>query len=152
MAEYFEAVAGLCGDAKLSANWVTADLLGLLNKQDLSIDQSPISPESLGMLISRIKDNTISGKIAKTVFEALSEGETDVDTIIESRGLKQVTDTGAIEALVDDVIAANPDQVAQYRGGKEAVFGFFVGQAMKLSKGKANPAQLNELLRKKLSA
>lgn len=152
MAEYFEAVAELCGDAKLSANWVSADLLGLLNKQDLSISESPISPEALGTLISRIKDDTISGKIAKTVFEALSEGETDVDAIIESRGLKQVTDTGAIEKLVDDVIAANPDQVAQYRGGKEAVFGFFVGQAMKLSKGKANPAQLNELLRKKLSA
>ncbi|MEX2332691.1 MAG: Asp-tRNA(Asn)/Glu-tRNA(Gln) amidotransferase subunit GatB [Pseudohongiella sp.] len=152
MAEYFEAVVKLCGDAKLSANWVTADLLGMLNKQDLDISQSPVSPESLGTLISRIKDNTISGKIAKTVFEALSAGETGVDAIIEARGLKQVTDTGAIEKLVDDVIAANPDQVAQYRGGKEAVFGFFVGQAMKLSKGKANPAQLNELLRKKLNA
>ncbi|HDZ07620.1 Asp-tRNA(Asn)/Glu-tRNA(Gln) amidotransferase subunit GatB [Pseudohongiella sp.] len=152
MAEYFEAVVELCGDAKLSANWVSADLLGLLNKQDLTISESPISPQALGILISRIKDNTISGKIAKTVFEALSEGEADVDAIIEARGLKQVTDTGAIEKLVEDVIAANPDQVAQYRGGKEAVFGFFVGQAMKLSKGKANPAQLNELLRKKLSA
>jgi aspartyl-tRNA(Asn)/glutamyl-tRNA(Gln) amidotransferase subunit B len=152
MAEYFEAVVELCGDAKLSANWVTADLLGLLNKHDLDIKQSPVNPESLGRLISRIKDNTISGKIAKTVFEALSEGKNDVDAIIESRGLKQVTDTGAIEKLVDDVIAANPDQVEQYRGGKEAVFGFFVGQAMKLSKGKANPAQLNELLRRKLSA
>lgn len=152
MAEYFEAVVKLCGDAKLSANWVTVDLLGLLNKQDTDITASPISPQALGTMITRIKDNTISGKLAKTVFEALSEGETDVDAIIESRGLKQVTDTGAIEQLVDDVIAANPDQVAQYRGGKEAVFGFFVGQAMKLSKGKANPAQLNELLRKKLSA
>lgn len=152
MAEYFEAVADLCGDAKLSANWVSADLLGLLNKQDLTISESPVSPQALGTLISRIKDNTISGKIAKTVFEALSEGEADVDAIIESRGLKQVTDTGAIETLVDEVIAGNPDQVAQYRGGKEAVFGFFVGQAMKLSKGKANPAQLNELLRKKLGA
>jgi aspartyl-tRNA(Asn)/glutamyl-tRNA(Gln) amidotransferase subunit B len=152
MAEYFETVVDLCGDAKLSANWVSADLLGLLNRLDLTFSQSPVSPTALGTLISRIKDNTISGKIAKTVFEALSEGETDVDAVIESRGLKQVTDTGAIETLVDEVIAANPDQVAQYRGGKEAVFGFFVGQAMKLSKGKANPAQLNELLRKKLSA
>ncbi|MEC8859807.1 MAG: Asp-tRNA(Asn)/Glu-tRNA(Gln) amidotransferase subunit GatB [Pseudomonadota bacterium] len=151
MADYFEQVAQLCGDAKLSANWVTVDLLGLLNKQDLDIQQSPVTPTQLGTLISRIKDNTISGKIAKTVFEALTEGETDVDQIIESRGLKQVTDTGAIEKLVDDVIAANPDQVAQYKGGKEAVFGYFVGQAMKISKGKANPAQLNELLRKKLS-
>jgi aspartyl-tRNA(Asn)/glutamyl-tRNA(Gln) amidotransferase subunit B len=152
MADYFEEVARLCGDAKLSANWVTVDLLGLLNKLDLDIAASPIQPVQLGTMISRIKDNTISGKLAKTVFEALAEGEPDVDAIIESRGLKQVTDTGAIEKLVDDVLAANPDQVAQYRGGKEAVFGFFVGQAMKLSKGKANPAQLNELLRNKLKA
>ena len=152
MADYFEAVVKLCGDAKLSANWVTVDLLGLLNKGDLTINESPIKPEQLGTMIARIKDNTISGKLAKTVFEALAEGEPDVDRIIESRGLKQVTDTGAIEKLVDEVIAANPDQVAQYRGGKEAVFGFFVGQAMKVSKGKANPAQLNELLRNKLKA
>jgi aspartyl-tRNA(Asn)/glutamyl-tRNA(Gln) amidotransferase subunit B len=109
-----------------------------------------VGPQALGAMISRIKDNTISGKIAKTVFEALADGETDVDAIIKSRGLIQVTDTGAIEKLVDDVIAASPDQVAQYKSGKEQVFGFFVGQAMKLSKGKANPAQLNELLRKKL--
>lgn len=150
MADYFEEVVSLCGDAKLSANWVTVDLLGLLNKLDLDITASPIKPAQLGTMISRIKDNTISGKLAKTVFEALAEGEQDVDQIIESRGLKQVTDTGAIEKLVDDVLAANPAQVEQYRGGKEAVFGFFVGQAMKLSKGKANPAQLNELLRSKL--
>ncbi|MDP2379961.1 MAG: Asp-tRNA(Asn)/Glu-tRNA(Gln) amidotransferase subunit GatB, partial [Pseudohongiella sp.] len=152
MADYFEAVVTLCGDAKLSANWVTVDLLGLLNKSDLSISESPIKPEQLGTMIARIKDNTISGKLAKTVFEALADGETNVDQIIESRGLKQVTDSGAIEKLVDDVIAANPDQVAQYRAGKDAVFGFFVGQAMKISKGKANPAQLNELLRNKLKA
>lgn len=152
LAEYFEVVVKLCGDAKLSSNWVTVDLLGLLNKFDLDISGSPVSPQALGTLISRIKDNTISGKIAKTVFEALAEGESDVDAIIESRGLKQVTDTGAIEKLVDDVIAASPDQVAQFRSGKDQVFGYFVGQAMKLSKGKANPAQLNELLRKKLSA
>lgn len=151
MADYFEQVAELCGDAKLSSNWVSVDLLGLLNRQDLDISQSPIKPAQLGTLIARIKDNTISGKIAKTVFEALAEGEGEVDQIIEARGLKQVTDTGAIEKLVDDVLAGNPDQVAQFKGGKEAVFGFFVGQAMKLSKGKANPAQLNELLRKKLS-
>ncbi|MDO8908341.1 MAG: Asp-tRNA(Asn)/Glu-tRNA(Gln) amidotransferase subunit GatB [Pseudohongiella sp.] len=152
MADYFESVVKLCGDAKLSANWVTVDLLGLLNKSDLSINESPIKPGQLGTMIARIKDNTISGKLAKTVFEALAAGESDVDQIIESRGLKQVTDTGAIEKLVDEVIASNPDQVAQYRAGKEAVFGFFVGQAMKVSKGKANPAQLNELLRNKLKA
>ncbi|ALO45443.1 Asp-tRNA(Asn)/Glu-tRNA(Gln) amidotransferase subunit GatB [Pseudohongiella spirulinae] len=151
MADYFEQVAELCGDAKLSSNWVSVDLLGLLNKQDLDITQSPIKPTQLGTLIARIKDNTISGKIAKTVFEALADGEGEVDQIIEARGLKQVTDTGAIEKLVDDVLAGNPDQVAQFKSGKEAVFGYFVGQAMKISKGKANPAQLNELLRKKLS-
>ncbi|HLT63080.1 MAG TPA: Asp-tRNA(Asn)/Glu-tRNA(Gln) amidotransferase subunit GatB [Pseudohongiella sp.] len=152
MADFFEEVTRICGDAKLSANWVTVDLLGLLNKLDLDIAASPIKPAQLGTMISRIKDNTISGKLAKTVFEALAEGEQDVDQIIESRGLKQVTDTGAIEKLVDEVLAANPAQVEQYRGGKEAVFGFFVGQAMKISKGKANPAQLNELLRRKLQA
>ena len=151
MADYFEQVAELCGDAKLSSNWVSVDLLGLLNKQDLDITQSPIKPTQLGTLIARIKDNTISGKIAKTVLKALADGEGDVDQIIDARGLKQVTDTGAIEKLVDDVLAGNPDQVAQFKSGKEAVFGYFVGQAMKLSKGKANPAQLNELLRKKLS-
>ena len=150
LAEFFETVVELCGDAKLSSNWVSVDLLGLLNKLDLEISASPVGPQALGAMISRIKDNTISGKIAKTVFEALADGETDVDAIIKSRGLIQVTDTGAIEKLVDDVIAASPDQVAQYKSGKEQVFGFFVGQAMKLSKGKANPAQLNELLRKKL--
>jgi aspartyl-tRNA(Asn)/glutamyl-tRNA(Gln) amidotransferase subunit B len=152
MADYFETVVNICGDAKLSANWVTADLLGLLNKHDLDIHASPIKPAQLGAMINRIKDNTISGKLAKTVFEALADGETDVDQIIESRGLKQVTDTGAIEKLVHEVIAANPEQVAQFRAGKDAVFGFFVGQAMKASKGKANPAQLNELLRNKLKA
>lgn len=150
LAEFFETVVELCGDAKLSSNWVSVDLLGLLNKLDLDISASPVGPQALGAMICRIKDNTISGKIAKTVFEALADGETDVDAIIKSRGLIQVTDTGAIEKLVDDVIAASPDQVAQYKSGKEQVFGFFVGQAMKLSKGKANPAQLNELLRKKL--
>src|SRR5690606_22982248 len=139
MADFLEEGTRICGDAKLSAKWVTVDLLGLLNKLDLDIAASPIKPAQLGTMISRIKDNTISGKLAKTVFEALAEGEQDVDQIIESRGLKQVTDTGAIEKLVDEVLAANPAQVEQYRGGKEAVFGFFVGQAMKISKGKANP-------------
>lgn len=152
LAEFFETVVDLCGDVKLSSNWVSVDLLGLLNKLDLDISASPVGPQALGAMICRIKDNTISGKIAKTVFEALADGETDVDAIIKSRGLIQVTDTGAIEKLVDEVIAASPDQVAQYKSGKEQVFGFFVGQAMKLSKGKANPAQLNELLRKKLGS
>jgi len=151
MAEYFETVVSTCGDAKLAANWVSVDLLGLLNKADKSIAESPVSPEQLGTLIARIKDNTISGKIAKTVFEAMAEGEGDVDQIIEQKGLKQVTDTGALESLVDEVITANPDQVEQFRSGKEQVFGYLVGQAMKLSKGKANPGQVNKLLREKLN-
>lgn len=151
MAEYFETVVNACDDAKLAANWVSVDLLGLLNKSDKTIDESPVSPEQLGKLIARIKDNTISGKIAKTVFEAMAEGEGDVDQIIDQKGLKQVTDSGALESLVDEVINANPDQVEQFRSGKEQVFGYLVGQAMKLSKGKANPGQVNKLLREKLN-
>lgn len=151
MAEYFETVVTTCGDAKLAANWVSVDLLGLLNKADKGFSESPVPPEQLGTLIARIKDNTISGKIAKTVFEAMAEGEGDVDQIIEKKGLKQVTDTGALESLVDEVIASNPDQVEQFRDGKEQVFGYLVGQAMKLSKGKANPGQVNKLLREKLN-
>ena len=150
LAEYYEAVVARCGDAKLSANWVSVELQGLLNKNDWEISASPIQAERLGDLIARIIDNTISGKIAKTVFEAMLEDASSVDSIIESKGLKQVTDSGAIEKLVDEVIANNPEQVEQYRAGKEKVFGFFVGQAMKASKGKANPAQLNDLLKEKL--
>ncbi|MDO8291122.1 MAG: Asp-tRNA(Asn)/Glu-tRNA(Gln) amidotransferase GatCAB subunit B, partial [Parvibaculum sp.] len=150
MANFYEEVVKICGDAKLSANWVTVDLQGLLNKSDLEISQSPVSASRLGALIGRIKDQTISSKIAKTVFEAMLGNEQSVDEIIESQGLKQVTDSGAIEKLVDEVIAANPEQVAQYRAGKEKVFAFFIGQAMKVSKGKANPDQLNALLLQKL--
>jgi len=151
MADYFEAVAKHSGDAKLAANWVTGDLLALLNKNNLEIMYSPIDALRLGTLIARIKDDTISGKIAKTVFEAMIEDASGVDEIIESKGLKQVTDSSEIEQLVDQVIANNPDQVQQFRDGKEQVLGFLVGQAMKLSHGKANPAIVNELLRKKMS-
>lgn len=150
MADYFEEVVTHCGDAKLSANWVTVDLLGVLNKSDTDISASPVSAQQLGTLIARIRDNTISGKIAKTVFDHLVKGDGEVDDIIEQQGLKQVTDTGAIEKMIDEVIAANPEQVQQYREGKDKVFGFFVGQCMKASKGKANPAQVNELLKQKL--
>ena len=150
MAEYFEKVAELGGDAKLAANWVSVELQGLLNKEGWSIDESPIQAERLGTLIARIKDDTISGKIAKTVFETMLEDDSGVDEIIESKGLKQVTDSGAIEALVDEVIANNPDQVQQFRDGKEQVIGYLVGQAMKLSQGKANPGQVNQLLRDKI--
>ncbi|MEQ8954741.1 MAG: Asp-tRNA(Asn)/Glu-tRNA(Gln) amidotransferase subunit GatB [Gammaproteobacteria bacterium] len=150
LAEYFESVAGQCGDAKLAANWVSVELLGYLNKEDLEIENSPIEAERLGTLITRIKDGTISGKIAKTVFEIMQNESTAVDEIIETQGLKQVTDTGEIEKLVDEVIAGNPEQVQQFRDGKEQVLGFLVGQAMKLSQGKANPSQVNDLLRKKI--
>ena len=151
MADYFETTAKLSGDSKLAANWVSQDLQALLNKHSWELSDSPIQAERLATLIQRIKDNTISGKIAKTVFEAMLDDNSDVDAIIEAKGLKQVTDSGALESLVDQVIANNPDQVRQYRDGKVQVIGFLVGQCMQLSKGKANPAQVNEILRSKLS-
>jgi len=150
MAEYFEAVAKASGDAKLAANWVTGDLQALLNKNNWELTQSPIQADRLAVLIKRIIDNTISGKIAKTVFEAMLEDSASVDEIIAAKGLKQVTDSGAIESLVDEVIANNPEQVQQFRDGKEQVLGYLVGQAMKLSQGKANPGQVNQLLREKM--
>ncbi|WP_304639851.1 Asp-tRNA(Asn)/Glu-tRNA(Gln) amidotransferase subunit GatB, partial [Pseudomonas sp.] len=155
LADYFEEVQRVCGDAKLAANWVMGDLSSLLNKSDLDISESPVSAAQLGGMILRIKDNTISGKIAKMVFEAMASGEGDsADAIIEAKGLKQVTDSGAIEAMLDEVLAANAEQVEQYRAADEAkrgkMFGFFVGQAMRASKGKANPQQVNELLKQKL--
>ena len=154
MADYFEATEKVCQDAKLAANWVMGELSSLLNKENLDISQSPVSAEQMGGMLLRIKDNTISGNIAKQVFEAMAAGEGDADTIIEQRGLKQVTDSGAIEALLDQVLAANAEQVEQYRASDEnkrgKMFGFFVGQAMRASKGKANPQQVNELLKKKL--
>lgn len=150
-AGFFEQSLAIMPDqARTIANWILSDLSGALNKNDISIQQSPVSPEMLAGMIKRIADNTISGKIAKQVFEAMWQGEGSADEIIEARGLKQITDSGAIESLIDEVIAANPDQVAQFRAGKEKVLGFFVGQIMKQSKGKANPAQVNQLLRDKL--
>ena len=155
LADYFEEVQRSCGDAKLAANWVMGELSSLLNRSDLDISESPVSASQLGGLIARIQDNTISGKIAKTVFEALANGEGEsADAIIEAKGLKQVTDSGAIEAMLDEVLAANAEQFEQYRASDEAkrgkMFGFFVGQAMKASKGKANPQQVNQLLKQKL--
>ena len=154
LATYFESLLAATGgnDPKQCANWVIVELSGALNKDSMDITESPVSAEQLAGVLNRISDNTISGKIAKTVFEALWKGEgKDADAIIENKGLKQVTDTGAIEAMVDEVLANNPDQVQQYRDGKEQLLGFFVGQIMKASKGKANPAQVNELLKKKLN-
>ncbi len=150
-ANYFEDVAAASGDPKLSANWVMGDLQAVMNTKELAITKSPVSAPALAGLIARIKDDTISSKIAKTVFEAMVAGEGDADSIIASRGLKQVTDTGAIEKLVDDVIAGNPAQVQQFKEGKEQVIGFFVGQVMKASQGKANPGQVNKMLKEKLS-
>jgi len=155
-ADYFESVAKACNEPKLTANWITGELSSHLNANDLTIDKSPVNSEMLTGLIKRIADNTISGKIAKQVFEALwnkegGEGESAADKIIESKGLKQITDSGAIEAIIDEIIANNTAQVEQYRGGKEQVFGFFVGQVMKASQGKANPAQVNQLLKNKLN-
>ncbi|MFL2840529.1 MAG: Asp-tRNA(Asn)/Glu-tRNA(Gln) amidotransferase subunit GatB [Pseudohongiellaceae bacterium] len=150
-ANYFEAVVAVCGNAKLSANWVNVDLQAYLNEAEIPINDITVTPELLGGLINKITDNTISSAIAKTVFEAMLAGEGDAEGIIETKGLKQVTDSEAIEAMVKTVIANNPDQVEQYRGGKEKVFGFFVGQIMKASKGKANPAQVNQILKDKLS-
>ncbi|QIT56440.1 Asp-tRNA(Asn)/Glu-tRNA(Gln) amidotransferase subunit GatB [Aquisalimonas sp. 2447] len=151
LADYFEAVAEAAGgEGKLAANWVMGELSGALNKAGLDITESPVSPAQLGGMLQRISDQTISGKIAKQVFEAMWNGEGDADTVIEKHGLKQVTDTGAIEAMIDEVIAANPQQVEQYQGGKDKLLGFFVGQVMKASKGKANPEQVNELLKQKL--
>ncbi len=155
LADFFEDVVKAAdGETKLSANWVITEVLGLLNKEDKSIADSPVTTQQLGSMIKRIKDNTISSKIAKQVFNAMLDSEDNADTIIEREGLKQVTDSGAIEALVDEVIANNPQQVENYRNADESkrpkMLGFFVGQIMKASKGKANPQQVNELLLKKL--
>ena len=151
IADYFEeTVKTGGGEARLAANWIRGDLAAALNRDGRGIQDSPVSAAMLGGLIKRIKDNTVSTKIAKQVFEAMWNGEGDADAVIAAKGLKQVTDTGAIEKLVDEVIAANPEQVQQYRAGKDKVLGFFVGQVMKKSQGKANPQQVNEMLRDKL--
>ncbi len=148
-AAYFETVAK-GRDAKLAANWVLNELLGRLNKDGKTLDDSPVKAESLGGLIALISDNTISGKIAKDVFAEMFASGKEAAAIVEEKGLRQVTDTGAIEKIVDDVIAANPDNVAAYKGGKDKLFGFFVGQVMKNSGGKANPDIVNQLLKQKL--
>jgi len=151
VAEFFESTVKKSGaEAKVVANWIMGDFSAFLNRDNLNIYDAPVSEDMIAGLLKRIADNTISGKIAKDVLEAMWNGEGDADAIIDKRGLKQITDTGAIEKIVDEVIAANPGQLADYRSGKDKLFGFFVGQVMKASKGKANPAQVNELLLKKL--
>ncbi|PKM13245.1 MAG: Asp-tRNA(Asn)/Glu-tRNA(Gln) amidotransferase GatCAB subunit B [Gammaproteobacteria bacterium HGW-Gammaproteobacteria-3] len=151
LADYYEAlVKASGGEAKLACNWVTGDLLGALNKAGLDISRSPVDYERLGGLLKRIADNTLSGKIAKRVFEALWQSPDTADAIIEREGLKQITDSGAIEAIIDKIIADNAGQVEQYRSGKDKVFGFFVGQVMKATQGQASPGEVNKLLKAKL--
>ena len=153
IADYYEAAMAVAGkaSAKPCANWVTVDLAARLNKEVKEIGESPVTAQQLGNLIGRIVDNTISNNIAKKVFEVLWNGECgSVDEIIDKQGLRQITDSGAIESLLDGVLAANAAMVAEFRAGKEKAFNALVGQAMKATKGKANPQQVNELLRKKL--
>ena len=162
MAAYFETAAQVCEQPKLASNWVMGEVSRRLNTNDGGFDTIPVSATQLGALIARIHDNTISNNAAKDVFDALwndtATSSTDkaaalqqVDAVIDAKGLKQMNDSGALEAIIDEVLAANPDNVAQYRAGKDKAFNALVGQAMKASKGKANPAQVNEMLKKKLS-
>ncbi len=152
MADYFEAVVNESVDAKQAANWMNGEVAARLNKDDISITQCPVSAAQLAGMLKRIEDNTISGKIAKDVFNSMWAGEGDADTVIEKKGLKQITDDSAIEAIIDEVIANSPNQLEQYRSGKDKLFGYFVGQVMKASQGKANPAQVNNILKQKLDA
>jgi len=152
LADYYEAVVKAAPeDPKLAANWVMGELAAALNKENLDVTSGKLPPERLAGLLARIGDRTISGKIAKEVFEAMWSQGVAADAVIEARGLRQITDTAAIERAIDAVMAGNPAQLADYRAGKDKLFGFFVGQVMKATGGKANPAQLNELLRRKLS-
>lgn len=155
-ADFFEATVALCSEPKLIANWVLGDLSAALNRDECTIASSPVTPDLLAGLIRRLADNTLSSKLAKQVFEGLWAGEGDTDSIIEQRGLKQVSDSGSLETLVDAVIAQNPDQVAQYRAAepdkRKKLSGFFVGQIMKASQGQANPQLLNPILMAKLEA
>jgi aspartyl-tRNA(Asn)/glutamyl-tRNA(Gln) amidotransferase subunit B len=151
LAAYFEDLAArVPGQAELAKNWVAGELSAALNAEGLEIDASRVSSEALAGLVARIADQTISGKIAKDVFAAMWSEGSSADAVIEARGLRQITDAGAIERAIEEVMAKNPAQLADYRAGKDKLFGFFVGQVMKATQGKANPAQLNELLKKKL--
>ncbi|MEY4762919.1 MAG: hypothetical protein RLZZ200_2775 [Pseudomonadota bacterium] len=152
LADYYEAVAALVpSDPKLAANWVMGELSAALNKDGLDISQSRLSAAKFGALLNRIVDDTVSGKLAKEVFEAMWGEGLEADAVIDARGLKQITDPAAIGAVIDGIIAANPKQLADYRSGKDKLFGFFVGQAMKATGGKANPVLLNDLLKQKLA-
>ena len=150
LANFFEAVVKVSNSPKLSANWIMGELSAELNNENLSINESKITSNQLGQLILRIEDGTISGKIAKEIFEKLWSSDNEVDEIIQGEGLEQVTDDKEIESMINKVINNNPEQLEQYRSGKDRLFGFFVGQVMKASQGKANPKQVNDILRKKL--
>jgi aspartyl-tRNA(Asn)/glutamyl-tRNA(Gln) amidotransferase subunit B len=152
MGAYFEQAAKRCAQPKLASNWVMGEISRRLNQDEKSIEQCPVSADKLGALIARIQDNTISNNAAKQVMDVLWAEGGEVDAIIEAKGLKQMNDSGALEKIIDDVLAANADNVAQFKAGKEKAFNALVGQAMKASKGKANPSQVNEMLRSKLAA
>jgi len=152
LADYFEqTVAAAGGESKLCANWVMGEVSAILNKEGMDISASPVSTALLGGMLQRISDGTISGKLAKQVFEAMWKGEGSADDIIEKKGLRQITDSGAIEKIIRDVLDANTKQVEQYRGGQEKLLGFFVGQVMKATQGKANPGEVNKLLKRMLA-
>ena len=151
MGDYFEVVVQRAGgQGKLSANWVMGELSGALNKHDISLADSPVTADALGGMLQRIEDETISGKIAKQVFEAMWKGDGTADEVIEAQGLKQISDSSAIEGIIQQVLDNSPKQIEQYKNGQQKLFGYFVGQVMKATQGKANPKQVNELLRKKL--
>tara|TARA_B100000073_G_scaffold332494_1_gene323014 strand:+ start:8 stop:658 length:651 start_codon:yes stop_codon:yes gene_type:complete len=138
-------------DVKLSANWITGQLFALLNEKNLEINQSPISPENLSKLINLISNGTISGKIAKNIFEMMSENNKDPNLIVEEKGLKQESDPKALEGIIEKVLKSNQDKVSEYKNGKDKLFGFFVGQVMKETKGKGNPQLINKILKEKLN-
>ena len=150
LSKYFEEVVINSSNPKLAANWVMGDLSAFLNKDNLSILDTRVDATNLGTLLTRIEDSTISGKIAKEVFEEMWLSQKGPDQIIEEKGLKQVTDSTEIEKVINQVFEENPTQLKQYKSGKEKLFGFFVGQVMKVSKGKANPEQVNKLLKRRL--
>ena len=150
VADFFEATLDDSFKPRKAANWMTGELFARMNKEDVSLDEVPVSAEQVKGMLIRMEDGTISAKIAKQVFDELWAGAESADAVIESKGLKQISDSGAIESMIDEVLAANPGQVEEYRGGKDKLMSFFVGQVMRASKGKANPAQLNEILKKKL--
>ena len=151
LAKYYEEVISVTDDYKIASNWVTGDVLAVINDKKIDISDFPVSPLNLGKLINLIKAGTISGKIAKEIFPIMLENNSDPEQIVKEKNLVQISDTSEIEAIIQKIIDANAEQVEEYRSGKEKVFGFFVGQVMKESKGKANPKLVNEILRNKLS-